>query len=207
MMRVVVRVLGNLLVSLVAIFAILGPAPTNASTDLASCLLIENAQIDLSTGFNQGIFGHANFGHEIQSGSHAVIAIRRIGGAEGSVDSQSFSKTTIEIKSLPPDSFTLQGRSIEALRSFHTEGSAGFVPKGQYLWSGDPLHTVWVSQDAAGLHLVVRSEFEQELARDGRHYPGRVEISCQLRKLPVAELRPWEGKPGTDWTSFNPQGH
>ena len=127
-MECAARVLRDHLISVGLVFVLFGPISTYAGTDSASCLLIEDAQIDVTVGFEQGIFGHANFGHEIQSGKNAVILIRSFRGTDGGADAQSFSKTTLEIQALPTDLFAREDRSIAVLRSFHTEGSAGFVP-------------------------------------------------------------------------------
>lgn len=186
------------------ILAIVGSVPVLADRKQVACIWVESAKIALNNDLNDGQFGHANYGHQIEAGSFSVLSIRVLEDDERGVDSELFSKTTLEIDHVPQDIPVGQGTEVKVLRSYYTKGSAGFIPKGQYFWANDALHEIRLKRDIDGYGLTVNADVQATNAKNGRTQIFHLGFDCQLNKRPLSDLGPWEGKVGTNWNSFAP---
>lgn len=166
------------------------------------CYQIPNARIVLDRSLIKNKAGMANFGHSISAGSHTVISIRRFDDL-GPPDSQSFFKTTIELK-IPG----LVGKSgyseIPVIYSFHSQGNSGFIFKGAYDWAEFPLETVSIKLEPAGLRIRFSKHIRGIRAASGETIKLPLEADCLVRKVMVQELNFWQGRKGTDFQPFYP---
>jgi len=168
------------------------------------CYQIDNAKILIDAGSAKKKFGMANFGHQIGVGKNTVISIRRYDDPGTGPDSQSFFKTTIELKKLPTLTETIQFSDVAVIYSFHSEGSSGFVPKGAYDWSDAPLRKISIKREADGVRINYSEDVLGKDAASGKIKPLSIKANCRLSKIMVRDLNLWQGHPGTDLESFYP---
>lgn len=187
------------------------PAAVVAAADATSaipqneieCYQIDNAKIIIDADSAKKNFGMANFGHQIGVGKNTVIAIRRYDDPGTGPDSQSFFKTTIELKKLPVITDKMQ-TDVAVIYSFHSEGSSGFVPKSAYDWSNAPLRKISIKTDADTVSINYSQDVLGKDAASGKPKPLSIKASCRLRKIMIQDLNLWQGHPGTGLESFYP---
>ena len=182
--------------------ALLMSGMASAETSSEKCMLIRNAQILLPRRFDDTTFGHANFGHEIRGGAQSVVLIRNVRSSDGIADSQHFSKTTLELDRLPNAFKVGHTSTVKVLRSFHSEGNSGFVPKGLYSWGNNILNNISMAQTSEGLKVMLDATFMQTWAEDGEKAPKHLKVTCVVHQMSFADFSAKVGKSSTDWSSF-----
>lgn len=169
---------------------------------------MEKAQIARRSLAKEREFGRANQGHQIQTGSRSVLAIRIYENEDRGPDSALFYKSTLEF-SRPIGIAESEEITVDVLRSLYTEGGSAWVDDGAYWWATDPFRHVHFRRDSKGLYATlkqnVRATYDAKVVpRPPQSIP--VDVTCQVRKLPVLKLTPWTGRVGTEWLSFYTQG-
>ena len=180
----------------------------SAEKSSENCMLIRNAQIFLPARFDNTTFGHANYGHEIKAGAKSVVLIRNMRSTDGVADSQFFSKTTLELEPLPNTFKVGDTKTVKVLRSFHSEGNAGFVYKGAYSWRNNILNNISLAQNSQGLKVILDATFIQTRAdfqtwpKYGEKQSKHLVVTCVVSQMSFADFSAKVGKSGTDWSSF-----
>lgn len=171
-----------------------------------TCTWVENAKITLDKKFNIKDYGHANYGHQIGTGNHSVLSFRLYEDWEEGPDSQVFSKTTLELDHIPKDIPVGHEMDIDTLRSYFTEGSEGFIYRGSYFWASNPLKRIRIRRTSDEFEAIVDVNIEATHARYGTTNAIHLNFRCPLQKRLVEKLSLWEGKLGTKYGSFTPNG-
>lgn len=165
------------------------------------CLVVENATIDDGGLKPEKDFGMANVGHQIGIGKNLVLAIR---AWKGFMDGQQFTKATLEFA---PPGQTLQRNkphTMKVIRSYFSDGSAGFVADGLYSWAANPFSSFRVVVEGPTVEVRVNDTIKSRWFNNGEIRRLSFAWSCRAEPRFVWQLNEWEGKPGTDWTSFAP---
>lgn len=167
------------------------------------CLFVDGASIFQHGLKVEGQFGMANVGHQIYPGPNVVVAIRAWEDVFGRIDSLQFQKATIEF--VPSVLEEGKAQSFRVLRSFYSEGSAGFVSDGAYSWASNPFKVVRIVRTGWRLDLTLEAAVEATVGGQAvKKPPVKVSWSCPVKARLLWQLDEWEGKVGTDWESFSP---
>lgn len=175
-------------------------ASAHGAAGSLECVWVDNAKIHIGRSVSRQ-FAYANEGHQIVPGKFAVIAFRQYDD-EGQPDAQSFVKTTVEIKAMPEGLDAGQGTEVKVRRSYHTIGNSAFVAKGHYLWSANALRTVHIRRQASGLSLTMAGSVGARGGGPLKPETLKIDVSCPLLKVPLEGLSLWQGRKGTDASSF-----
>ena len=200
------KIRGLIVVLLASSAAVVAEANAIAATTMnkIECYQIENAKIILDASSAKKKFGMANFGHQIGAGKNTVISIRRYDDPGTGPDSQSFFKTTIELKKLPAVTDKTPPSDFSVIYSFHSEGSSGFLLKNAYDWSDSPLRKISIKSEADGVRINYSQDVLGKDAASGKIKPLNIKANCRLNKIMVQDLNLWQGHPGTEFESFYP---
>lgn len=140
----------------------------------------------------------ANWGHEIEPSlsSSSVIGVRKYAKNGDAVDSQNFSKLTIEM--VGEVGVTKIG-GVRPLRSFYTSGSVGFVGRGEFSKGMDIVSGITLLD---GNVIAIRIGDSSVATAIKTH-----SISCSVRIIEVHDLNFWQGRVGGSWPAFNPPSY
>lgn len=179
-------------------------AGASAEDSLENCILIHDTQIKLPDNFDHPVFGHANYGNEVKAGNRSVILIRSVTNLRGAIDSQGFSKTTLEIERLPNNAKIDQTKKLKVLHSYYSKGYVAWISKGQYAWAQGIAKMILLTRKPDGLNLQMETNFTQKSAARGKKHPAHLKISCNLHEVSFEKFSAKAGQSGsgTDWRSF-----
>lgn len=175
-------------------------ASAHGAAGSLECFWVDNAKIHIGRSVSRQ-FAYANEGHQVVPGKFAVIAFRQYDD-DGTPGAQSFVKTTVEIKAMPAGLAAGQGVEVKARRSYHSIGKSASVAQGQYLWSADALRAVHVRRQAGGLSLTMSGSVGARGGGQLRPETLQIDVNCPLVKMPVDGLSPWQGRKGSEASSF-----
>lgn len=173
------------------------------ATENHECIIVDAAEIvkDSPRGLSEldSNLWAANSGHQLRSGSGAVLSLRVFSEKEGVADSQSFTKVTGYLSS--PD--TPGVRKIRLKNGHFSSGWSGFAHKAD-VWASDEISVdinplpgdegiveVTGTIDALNSYRREKKEFE-------------LHFTCKLSRRALAELNPWQGGEGDIWDTFYP---
>lgn len=167
-----------------------------------SCVLVNQATI-IATPSTEPDFGQANVGHQIGAGAHMVLAIRAFEDLT-TPDAQTFWKLTLELPRplRPPEKGHML--TVPVLRSFYTAGGLTWLKDGSYAWGQGPVKNIDVVGTDVGIEFRLKGRLWATYAFNGLPSPTDVDWRCVALRRTVAQLDPWEGRPGTTIKSFHP---
>lgn len=170
------------------------------------CMLINHADIILSDKNDNSvdemtrdeILAMANHGHGIVEGEFTVISVREFIGSEFP-DGQSFRKLTLKMNS------DASAESIHnVFESYYTTGSTGFIENGFFYYSWNHINNVKLDRGNGQLSFYIDQLLPSTRAIDGRQSEIALRFSCDLQRMRVDQLTPWEGKAENSRAVFYP---
>ena len=174
------------------------------------CLLVPNAQIasdeseSKAAQTQEARLRAANSGHQIKKGRFYVLAVRQYQDDNKGVDSARFAKTTLQLTDASLEVADGQTRDFHVSDGYYSEGGVGFVHRGEYWLARNPISHISATSTTGGLTIRLQQQFVAKHASTGREKGVQIDLTCQAHTASVDSLGPWEGRAGTDWTSFAP---
>lgn len=190
-------------VAMVVLSATALAGPVSTRTD---CLLVTDADIKLEGGATtdsaDGFLRMANNGHEITAGRSRVLLFRRFEDDNRGVDSQIWTKITMDLPLYPADLGSATRMAVR--RSYYSAGSTGFIDKGYFWTARDPIQYVDLVMKAGELMVTLKATFVAKSPARAQTKEIAIDSTCPVQTVKISDLDPWTGRVGVGWSSFAP---
>lgn len=139
------------------------------------------------------------FWHQLQAGSKTVLSLRVFSDKEGVADSQYFTKITGYLGT--PG--ILEAKKINLEGAHFSSGWSGFAYKGDFWVSTDVNINIKRLPDHENIiEIIGLVDATNHYRRESKGF--EIRFTCELSRMMLAELSPWQGATGDIWSSFYP---